>query len=225
MHFHLKTICLFIRLQQLEQAMRQIEATVIAEGDFPDILAWIHCFQHCVLLQWRRCAFGSTISARTIAAVFQVIIDTHRRHPSHSTECVSIWQNAHRKDSTMSHRDALLYAGAIIALNGANALLVNQFFILAMHNGMKVRVSVCSIIYRKALRLSQTALGQTAPGKVVNLLSNDVNRFDIVSLFLNAMWTGPLMALIAGYLLWVEVGWAGMIGIAVVFVVVPIQSK
>lgn len=125
----------------------------------------------------------------------------------------------------MSHTDALLYAGGIIALNGANALLVNQFFILAMHNGMKVRVSVCSIIYRKALRLSQTALGQTAPGKVVNLLSNDVNRFDIVSLFLNAMWTGPLMTLIAGYLLWVEVGWAGMIGIAVVFVVVPIQSK
>lgn len=125
----------------------------------------------------------------------------------------------------MSHTHAILYATGIIVLNGANALLVNQFFISAMHNGMKVRVSVCSIIYRKALRLSQTALGQTAPGKVVNLLSNDVNRFDIVSLFLNAMWTAPLMALIVGYLLWVEVGWAGMIGIAVVFVVVPIQSK
>lgn len=125
----------------------------------------------------------------------------------------------------MLHRDALLYAGGIILLNGLNAILINQFFILAMHNGMKVRVSVCSITYRKALRLSQTALGQTAPGKVVNLLSNDVNRFDIVSLFVNAMWTAPLMALIVGYLLWIEVGWAGMIGIAIVFIVVPIQSK
>lgn len=77
----------------------------------------------------------------------------------------------------------------------------------------------------QALRLSQTALGDTAPGKVVNLLSNDVNRFDIVSMFLHAMWTAPLMALIVGYLLWVEIRWAGMVGIAIVFIVVPIQSK
>lgn len=31
------------------------------------------------------------------------------------------------------------------------------------------------------------------------------------------------MAIIVGYLLWIESGWAGMIGIAVVFVVVPLQ--
>lgn len=79
--------------------------------------------------------------------------------------------------------------------------------------------------FLQALRLSQTALGETAPGKVVNLLSNDVNRFDIVSMFLHAMWTAPLMAMLVGYLLWVEVRWAGMVGIAIVFIVVPIQSE
>lgn len=75
------------------------------------------------------------------------------------------------------------------------------------------------------MRLSQTALGDTAPGKVVNLLSNDVNRFDIVSIIINAMWTAPLMTFIAGYILWREVQWAGMFGIAIIFIVVPIQSK
>lgn len=86
-------------------------------------------------------------------------------------------------------------------------------------------VQLTMTISLQALRLSQTALGDTAPGKVVNLLSNDVNRFDIVSMFLHAMWTAPLMALIVGYLLWVEVRWAGMIGIVIVFIVVPIQSE
>lgn len=124
----------------------------------------------------------------------------------------------------MSHEEALYYAIGIVVLNGINALFINQFFIIASHNGMKVRVAVCSIIYRKALRLSQSALGQTASGKVVNLLSNDVNRFDIVSLFLNAMWTSPLLALIVSYLLWIEIEWAGVIGILIVFIVVPIQS-
>lgn len=77
----------------------------------------------------------------------------------------------------------------------------------------------------KALRLSQNALGETAPGKVVNLLSNDVNRFEWVSLCLNSMWIAPLLSFIIACLLWKEIGVAGLIGIAIIFVVVPIQSE
>lgn len=205
--------------------MRQIETAVLAESDFSDILARVLDLRGDLFLQRCRPTSGAAISARPVAAVLQVIRSASRSTSPGSRILRLMPSFVHRKDSTMLHRDAVLYAVAIVALNGMNALLVNQFFILAMHNGMKVRVAVCSVIYRKALRLSQTALGETAPGKVVNLLSNDVNRFDIVSLFLNAMWTAPLMAIISGYLLWTTVGWAGMIGIAVVFVVVPIQSE
>lgn len=77
----------------------------------------------------------------------------------------------------------------------------------------------------QALRLSHTALGDTAPGKIVNLLSNDVNRFDIVSIVINSMWAAPLMTVIAGVLLWHEIQWAGMVGMAIVFIVVPLQSE
>lgn len=80
-------------------------------------------------------------------------------------------------------------------------------------------------IDNQALKLSQTALGETAPGKVVNLLSNDVNRFEFVTLFLNVMWTGPLTAVIVAILLWYEIGWAGVVGIMVIMIVVPIQSE
>lgn len=123
----------------------------------------------------------------------------------------------------MSYEEALYYAGGIVAVNALGALVINQFYSGGFYMGMKVRVAVCSVIYRKSLRLSRSALGETAVGKVVNLLSNDVNRFDLVSLLMHSMWTAPLMALIVGYLLFIEVGWAGMIGIAVVFIVVPLQ--
>lgn len=76
----------------------------------------------------------------------------------------------------------------------------------------------------KTLRLSHATVENTSNGKVMNLLSNDVYRFDTMSMFLNAMWTAPLLVLTVGYLLWLEVQWAGMLGLLIVFIIVPIQS-
>lgn len=124
-----------------------------------------------------------------------------------------------------SKTDAPYYAVGLIVSTAIGALTYNHFTLAAFHTGMKLRVAICSVIYRKALRLSRTALGDTAPGKVVNLLSNDVSRFDIASILVHSMWTSPLLALIVGILLWYEVRWAGLVGIAVVFIIVPIQCK
>lgn len=125
-----------------------------------------------------------------------------------------------RKNSTVTYIDALWYATGMVVLNALNIMTVNQYFIGCFHAGMKIRVSLCSLIYRKTLKLSQTALRENA---VVNLLSNDVNRFDLISVLLHYMWSAPLMAIIITYILWQEARWAGMIGLAVVFTIVTIQ--
>lgn len=130
-----------------------------------------------------------------------------------------------RTDNTMRYHVALLFAGGIVIMNALNALILNHVYQLAFHNGLKVRVAVCSLIYRKALRLSQTALGETSPGKMVNLLTNDVNRFHWAIFFVNSLWVSPLLTVIVGCLLWFEIGLPGLIGIVVVFTMVPMLSK
>lgn len=72
--------------------------------------------------------------------------------------------------------------------------------------------------------MSQCALGETSPGKVVNLLSNDVSRFEYIFMNLNSIWIAPTLAFIVGCLLWNEIGFAGLIGIATIFIIVPLQS-
>ncbi|XP_043284228.1 ATP-binding cassette subfamily C member 4-like isoform X2 [Venturia canescens] len=119
---------------------------------------------------------------------------------------------------------AILYATGICVATAINVITINQAIFGAFHIGGRIRIAVCSVVFRKGLRLSTTALGETAPGKVVNLVANDVNRFDLVSIFINHMWSAPLSAIIIGYFLWVEAGYAGLIGIAAVFIVVPVQS-
>lgn len=155
--------------------------------------------------------------------------------------------------STMKYEEAIIYASGIVILTAINAILVSQFYSTSFHNGMKVRVAVCSLVYRKvshprslrislsdkekknaeslqqsklqSLRLSHTALGEASPGKVVNLLSNDVRRFELASLFSNAMWTAPTLTVIVTVLLFMEIGWAALLGVGVICIVAPIQGE
>ncbi|XP_020296904.1 multidrug resistance-associated protein 4-like isoform X2 [Pseudomyrmex gracilis] len=129
-----------------------------------------------------------------------------------------------RKDSVELLEIALAYGAGICIATAVNVLSGSQALFGAFHVGAKVRVAVCSVVYRKALRLSKTALNETAAGKVVNLVANDVNRFDLVSILIHYMWSAPLQALIVAYILYHEVGISGLIGAFATLLVVPLQS-
>uniref|UniRef100_A0A4W5PLT9 ATP binding cassette subfamily C member 4 (PEL blood group) n=1 Tax=Hucho hucho TaxID=62062 RepID=A0A4W5PLT9_9TELE len=76
----------------------------------------------------------------------------------------------------------------------------------------------------EALCLNSTALGKTTTGQIVNLLSNDVNKFDEVTIFLHYLWVGPLQAAAVMVLLWHEIGPSCLAGMAVLVILMPIQT-
>lgn len=104
-------------------------------------------------------------------------------------------------------------------------IITHPYMMGLMHLGMKMRVACCSLVYRKALRLSKTALGQTTIGQMVNLLANDVNRFDSFSTLPHRLWLGPVETLIVTYLMYDQIGISAVYGVAVVLLFVPLQSK
>ncbi|CAL4094228.1 unnamed protein product, partial [Meganyctiphanes norvegica] len=100
----------------------------------------------------------------------------------------------------------------------------HPFFWGIQHCGMQIRIASCSLIYRKALRLSKSALGKTTVGQMVNLLSNDVNRFDTSVIFLHYLWIGPLQLAISLGILWYELGPSCLAGLFLLILYVPLQS-
>ena len=61
-------------------------------------------------------------------------------------------------------------------------------------------------------------------GQAVNLMSNDVNRFDHSANFFVYLWFGPLETLIISYLMWREIGFAAVVGVGAIMLVIPLQG-
>ncbi|KAI4565335.1 hypothetical protein MJT46_009678, partial [Ovis ammon polii x Ovis aries] len=90
---------------------------------------------------------------------------------------ISYVENYDPNDSAALH-EAYGYAAGLSACLLVWAVLHHLWFYHMQRMGMRLRVAVCHMIYRKALCLSSSAMGKTTTGQIVNLLSNDVNRFD-----------------------------------------------
>ena len=117
-----------------------------------------------------------------------------------------------------------MYAGGVVACSALNVLVIHPYMMAILHMGMKMRVACCTLIYRKALKLSRTALGETTVGQAVNLLSNDVNRFDVATIFLHYLWIGPLETIIVMYVMYNEVQESAIIGVATLLMFIPLQG-
>ncbi|XP_043988339.1 ATP-binding cassette sub-family C member 4-like isoform X4 [Gambusia affinis] len=114
-------------------------------------------------------------------------------------------------------------AGISLATIGVT-LLHHVYFYQVQRAGMKIRVAMCHMIYRKALCLSSSAMAETTTGQIVNLLSNDVNKFDEVTLYLHFLWLGPLQAVFVILLLLYVIGPSCLAGMAILFILMPIQT-
>ncbi|XP_015329371.2 ATP-binding cassette sub-family C member 4-like isoform X2 [Bos taurus] len=136
---------------------------------------------------------------------------------------ISYVENYDPNDSAALH-EAYGYAAGLSTCVLVWAVLRHLYFYHMQRVGMRLRVAVCHMIYCKALRLSSSAMGKTTTGQIVNLLSNDVNRFDQVTMFLHYLWVGPLQAVAVITLLWMEIGISCLAGMAVLIILLFLQS-
>ncbi|KAM8856472.1 ATP-binding cassette sub-family C member 4-like isoform 2-T2 [Spinachia spinachia] len=126
--------------------------------------------------------------------------------------------------NTAAVREAYGFALGISLTTVSLSVLHHLYFYQVQRVGMKIRVAMCHMIYRKALCLNSKALANTTSGQIVNLLSNDVNKFDELTLYLHFLWIGPVQAATVIVLLLYAIGPSCLAGMAVFFVLMPVQT-
>ncbi|EFN52562.1 hypothetical protein CHLNCDRAFT_138549 [Chlorella variabilis] len=103
----------------------------------------------------------------------------------------------------------------------------HQLFWYGMRLGYDMRQQAVAAVQAKVLNLNSVAVGDQTAGKIVNLVSNDVRRFDdalpfynfllMVGLWLELMIVFVLVGAKLGY-------WASLAGVATLLALIPTQS-
>ncbi|CAH1236014.1 unnamed protein product [Diabrotica balteata] len=119
--------------------------------------------------------------------------------------------------------EAYIYSLCIVLCSLLYVVFCHSFHLSLQHLGMKIRIACCSLIYRKSLKLSKKALVKTTIGQMINLLSNDVNRFDNIFRYCHFLWVGPLESIVVMYLIFEVTGYTGLAGFLILLLFIPFQ--
>jgi len=120
--------------------------------------------------------------------------------------------------------DGYLWAAIIVLCDAIRLFEHHQVFFMTWRKGMQIRIGAVSSIFAKSLRLKSVGV-TTSSGQIMNLISNDVERFLLTTLFVSYIIWAPLQAIAILVIGTKMIGPAFAIGIGVfMFVFVPLQS-
>lgn len=123
----------------------------------------------------------------------------------------------------ISKETAYLYALGITFFSPIIALTFHPWFYYMFCIGTKIRLALSGLIYRKCLKLSKSSSNDGSNGKAINIMSNDLGKFDICLVFLHDLWKGPVESLLLGTVMFLHIEYAAIIGIGFMFLFIPLQ--
>ncbi|XP_053685732.1 ATP-binding cassette sub-family C member 4 [Sabethes cyaneus] len=125
----------------------------------------------------------------------------------------------------ISKAQAYYYAAGVIGCSLFPVLTFHPFILYILEVGMKLRIGSSCLIYSKCMKLSKSATNTDGlSGKIINLLSNDVSKFDVALAFVHDLWKGPSECLLLGYFIYLEIGYSGLLGMAFLLSFIPLQA-
>ncbi|GAB6029962.1 Multidrug resistance-associated protein 1 [Chamberlinius hualienensis] len=118
----------------------------------------------------------------------------------------------------------VLYTCLLGLVTYVEAILVAHTVLLSYTIGIKVRSSLMSYVFRKALRLSPNSKSETTVGQIVNLMAVDVMKISFCVEVLANAFALPIQVSFALFELWLYVGPTAMVclGFIVVFQAISI---
>ncbi|CAG2182156.1 unnamed protein product, partial [Oppiella nova] len=115
-------------------------------------------------------------------------------------------------------------AGGVCFCTALFIFLYHSATIIGMRMGMRLRAASSTLIYKKSLKLSRASLAKTTVGHIVNLMSNDVSRFDEFSINVCYLLVAPIQTGITVYIIYTEISYYCFVGLALLLLFILFQA-
>ncbi|KAL5477508.1 hypothetical protein EMCRGX_G024318 [Ephydatia muelleri] len=163
-------------------------------------------------LWWRIIVQGILFFIETAAFVYQSILlgDT--------TQYFSL-SNPSPEDTTRAY----LNATGLVVISVSLSLVHAHTYLIAQKLGMMASIILTGAIYQKTLHLSHATLAHITTGHVINLASNDVQRFEPVFSYAHTVWMSGIMVSVVTWLGYREIGPSIFVIMTCVLLLTPLQ--
>ncbi|TKR66774.1 hypothetical protein L596_023016 [Steinernema carpocapsae] len=115
------------------------------------------------------------------------------------------------------------FAVGIFLASELRSIFLNNYFYCMFRAGVRIQSILTTAVYRKTLRLSNSARRDKTVGEIVNLMAIDVERFQMITPQVQQYWSSPFQIILALTLLWQTVGAAAFSGVAIMLLVIPVN--
>jgi len=116
-------------------------------------------------------------------------------------------------------KEGYIIAGLMFLSAATQTFVLHIYFHRVFRTGMRVRSALLTSIYRKSLRLTPSSRQKRTTGEVVNLMSSDCTRLNMLFPYLHVTWSSPYQVALSLFFLWSELKYAVLVAVAVIFLV------
>ncbi|XP_066253642.1 probable multidrug resistance-associated protein lethal(2)03659 [Euwallacea similis] len=126
--------------------------------------------------------------------------------------------------TTLTFRDAVFYACLMIGLKFLHSLYMQNFSIYLGQLSINIRNSLCSLVYRKSLKMSSAAATEIGLGNIITVMTKDVVVFERAVGLFSEVWIEMLRTFLVCYLIYQKMGPASFAGVGTLLLVLPLQG-
>lgn len=126
------------------------------------------------------------------------------------------------EDPNTTKEQLYIYA-ALISV--ASFMRMTSMHLCAYFNwmcGLSMRSAAIGLLFRKVLSLRAQSMTKMQSGKIITIISADVERFTM-AWFMHGMWLAPFMIAATVAIGWQQIGVSILAGIAITFIMLPLQ--
>jgi hypothetical protein len=119
-----------------------------------------------------------------------------------------------------------------LVINSGNSIntFLNHGLLLIKERLHKTRIYLAVFINQifstfQVLKFKKSSVAEGLNGQLINLMSNDVSKFDLAVGFFHDSYKGPIEAIFLSYFIYREIGMSGLLGVSLLICFIPFQCE